>query len=84
MQTKKLTTTFKNANFILFGDKCQRHSMNIFCSQQTIFQVDSVKYLGILIDSKLTWTSHYQNLGKQIASGASVYLNSNLLLMCIC
>ena len=46
--------------------------MNIFCSQQTISQVDSVKYLGILIDSKLTWTPHLENLGKKDASGASV------------
>ena len=58
MQANKLTINFKKTNFILFGDKSQRHSMNIFCSQQTIFQVDSVKYLGILIDFKLTWASH--------------------------
>ena len=46
--------------------------MNIFCSQQTISQVDSVKYLGILSDSKLTWNSHLEHLGKKVASGASV------------
>ena len=46
--------------------------MNILCSQQTISQVDSVKYLGILIDSKLTWNSHLENLGKKVATGASV------------
>jgi len=46
--------------------------MNIFCSQQTITQVHSVKYLGILIDSKLTWTSHLENLGKKVGSAASV------------
>ena len=46
--------------------------MNIFCSQQTISQVDSVKYLGILIDSKQTWNNHCENLGKKAASGASV------------
>jgi len=46
--------------------------MNIFCSQQTISQVDSVKYLGILFYSKLTWTSHLEHLGKKVASGASV------------
>jgi len=46
--------------------------MNMFCSQQTISQVDSVKYLRILMDSKLTWTSHLENLGKKVASGANV------------
>ena len=46
--------------------------MNIFCSQQTITQVDSVKYLGILSDSSLKWTSHLENLGKKVAGGASV------------
>ena len=63
MQTNKLTINFEKTNFILFGDKNQKHNMNIFCSQQTISQVDSVKYLGILIDSKLTWISHLENLG---------------------
>jgi len=60
MQANKLTINFEKTNFILFGDKSQRHSMNIFCSQQTIYQVDSVKHLGILIDSKLKWTSHFR------------------------
>jgi len=68
MQANKLTINFKKTNFILFGDKSQKHSMNIFCSQQIISQVDSVKYLGILIDSKLKWTSHLENLGKKVAS----------------
>jgi len=72
MQGNKSTINFKKTNFILFGDKSQRHSMNMFCSQQTISQVDSVKYLRILMDSKLTWTSHLENLGKKVASGANV------------
>ena len=72
MQTNKLTINFEKTNFILFGDESQRHSMNIFCSQETISQVDSVKYLGILIDYKLTWNSHLEHLGKKVASGVSV------------
>ena len=57
--------------------------MNIFCSQQIISQVYSVKNLGILIDSKPTWTFHLENLGKKVTSGASVLFKLNLLLMCI-
>ena len=72
MQANKLTINFKKTKFILFGDKSQRHSMIIFCSQQTTSQVDSVKYLGIFIDSKLTWNPHLEHLGKKVASGASV------------
>ena len=72
MQASKLTINFKKNNFIIFGDKFQRPSMNIFCSQLIISQADSVKYLGIFIDSELTWTSHLANLGKKGASGASV------------
>jgi len=51
---------------------------------QYISQVDSAQYLGILTDSKQTWTSQWENLGKKVADGASVLLNSNRLLMCIC
>jgi len=58
--------------------------MNIFCSQQTITQVDSVKYLGILIDSKLTWTSQLENIGKKTFVEPAFYLNSKLLPPCIC
>jgi len=72
MQANKLTINFKKTYFILFGDKSQRHRMNIFCSQQTISQVDSVKYVGILNDSKLMWTSHIENLDKNVVGGTSV------------
>jgi len=58
MQANKLTISFKKINFIHFGDKCQYECA--FCSYQTISQVDSVYNLGILIDSKLTWTSHLE------------------------
>jgi len=71
MQTNKSTINFRKTYFILFGDKCQRHSMNITFSKQTISQLDSVKYLRILIDSKLMWTTHFEILGTKIASGAS-------------
>jgi len=84
MQANKLTINYEKTNFILFGDKSQKHSMDIFCSQQTISQVDSVKYLGILIDSELKWTSHLENLGKRSLVEPAFYLNSNHLLMCIC
>jgi len=50
MQANKFTINFEKTNFILFGDKYQKHSMNIFCSQKTISQLDLGKYLGILFD----------------------------------
>ena len=41
--------------------------------EYTLFSANYlVKYLGIFVDSKLTWTSHLENLGKKVASGDSI------------
>ncbi len=43
---------------------------------QELKQVDSAKYLGIDIDSKLTWNSHIDPLTKK-ANGTKAFLQRN-------
>ena len=59
--------------------------MNIFIKDKKIEQVDNIRYLGVVIDSKLNWNLHVQNLAKLLAKKLfalrkmSPFLDLNLL-----
>ena len=41
-----------------------------------ISQVNSAKYLGILVDSKLTWKPHITELSKKLAGTAGIFFKT--------
>jgi len=41
--------------------------MNISINNHIISKVDNLKYLGVLLDNKLTWNSHIAQVKKQIS-----------------
>ena len=45
------------------------HSFKIFINSQLLEQTNEVKYLGVVLDHKLTWKSHIQYLKGKLASG---------------
>jgi len=54
--------------------------MNISINNHIISKVDNLKYLGVVLDNKLTWNSHIAQVKKQIsqACGASTRLRHYL------
>ena len=69
----KLTLNKSKTEFMLIGS-WQRlgslgHSPSLKIDGAPISQVPSTKSLGILIDEKLSWNVHIENLSKKIASG---------------
>lgn len=52
--------------FCLRGKK--EHNLNIYCNNELVPQVDEVKYLGLIIDSGLTWNPHTDSLCDRLSS----------------
>ena len=48
---------------------------------KAIAEEEYVKYLGILVDSKLTWKWHIDNLAKKVSRAIGVCLGSDTLLI---
>ncbi|KAI5631722.1 hypothetical protein NE865_15549 [Phthorimaea operculella] len=56
-------------NIVHFGlRKKVSHDLNIYCNGLGVPQVDEVKYLGIVIDSALTWSPHIDALCNRLSS----------------
>jgi hypothetical protein len=54
----KLSLNVSKTNFILFAGKKCINDINININNENIERVYSTKFLGVLIDSKLTWKEH--------------------------
>lgn len=67
----KLTLNLRKTKFVNFGTakKTNATRRNISYQMSTIERVDCIKYLGLHIDSRLSWTNHIDHVGARI-SGA--------------
>jgi hypothetical protein len=66
----KLSLNIKKTNYIVFKNKYSNKpniNLNIKIDDTAIQQVDTTKFLGLLIDSNLSWHSHTQHISKIIS-----------------
>ena len=65
----RLSLNIKKTNFVLFHpyNKQVQRNITLKINKKAISEKDSVKYLGIMIDSGLTWKTHIETLTKKIS-----------------
>ena len=75
-KANKLSLNLKKTNFITFGGKEYRNSNHNVCDIQIdtvkIEQVFSVKFLGVVIDERLSWRDHISSLSKIISKNIGI------------
>ena len=89
MKTNRLALSIHKTNFILFhSNKLKPYkSINLKIDNKNIQQVNSVKYLGVLFDSNLTWKPHISELCKKISKTIGIlskiryFVTLNILIM---
>ena len=77
MQTNKLKINVSKTKFMLFSSN--HHYSNIKLTIGTSLELEQVKeykYLGLIIDSKLTWKSHVQYLRNKLSRNLGVLFKS--------
>ena len=87
LNVNKLFMNISKTQYMLFsGKKLENHSPNIVIEGIALSRVYSTKFLGIIIDDKLTWKDHITYVSKKISKGLGVIrkarkcLNSETLL----
>ena len=64
----RLALNVSKTNFVIFSASNKpRQPVTILINRQAIEQKDSVKYLGVLIDSKLTFKQHITAISKKVS-----------------
>ena len=69
LQVNKLTLNIKKTQVILFNAKNKKikEPLNeLKINDENIKQANSTEFLGIIIDSKLTWKQHIAHIKKQL------------------
>ena len=65
----RLSLNIDKTNFVFFRpyNKPLKKSITLLIQKKAIQEKNAVKYLGLLIDSGLTWKAHLENLSKKIS-----------------
>ncbi len=74
-QSNKLSLNFKKSNFIVFSSKNKKYCTSTSClsiGDNTISQVSSTHFLGVLIDQTLSWKTHIQSVCNKISKSVGI------------
>ena len=80
----KLSLNVAKSNFIVFGQK-NNLSLSVLLNNNIISQKESVKYLGIFLDSKLNWNFHISHVKNRLSSAIAIiyklrnFVNINIM-----
>ena len=88
LNVNRLALNIGKTNFVIFHtfNKPNKETITIKINKKAIAEKKYVKYLGVLIDSSLTWKYHIDNLSKKISRSIGVmykireFVNKNILM----
>ena len=74
LQANKLTLNVDKSNLVLFIKGNQKNSTKIIVKidKEQIKEKEYIKYLGLLIDNKLSWQHHVKYLNLKVAKGIGI------------
>ena len=73
VQSNKLSLNIDKTNYMLFSLKCAcKPSKIIVIDGQSIMEVNETKFLGVIIDNRLKWSSHLGHISNKISKGIGI------------
>jgi Reverse transcriptase (RNA-dependent DNA polymerase) len=82
-KANKLTLNVKKTSYMLFGNSKKLISDNDFCiaiDGVPILRVNEVKFLGVMLDDKLSWKSHINLIASKLARSIGVIYRARSVL----
>ena len=81
LQVNKLSINIDKTKYIIFSLRKKVNTVShIYINNNIIERVYSTKFLGIIIDSKLSWIDHVQHIKTKIAKGLGILCKSRKIL----
>ena len=69
----KLSLNIKKTNFMIFGSKrILNKNFKLIINREALVEITSFKFLGIFIDSKLTWKNHINFISNKLARNIGI------------
>ena len=72
LQTNKLSINITKCHFMIFSTTDSVHTSNVKIAQTDIDEVFHTKFLGVIIDNKLTWKNHINYIKSKISKGLGI------------
>ena len=69
MRKNKLSINFSKPEYMLISRKKEKSQFKIFKNDNEISKNDHTKYLGVLLDNKLTWHYHIEKVRTKVIKG---------------
>ena len=64
----KLSLNYYKSSYMIIGNRLgARNSFNLLINSNIIPRSNTVKYLGVILDNKLTWQPHIDNISKKLS-----------------
>ena len=76
----KLSLNVNKTNFILFSGKKEVNHVSIKINNENIERVYSTKFLGVIIDNKLSWKDHINKVKAKLSKCISILYKCNSLI----
>ena len=68
LNANRLALNISKTNFVIFAAKNKAlQNVTLLINKKAIQQTDHIKYLGVVIDSQLTFTQHISNIVKKVS-----------------
>ena len=89
LNTNKLSLNIDKSNYMIFTQRNISQCNDVFINGQKLERVFSTKFLGVVIDHKLTWKKHIQFVKSKISKsigilyrGRKCFQSNTLLTLC--
>jgi hypothetical protein len=82
LRANKLSLNLGKTQFILFKNKNKRGSMtkHVLIDNHGLLQVRSTRFLGVIINERLSWSEHVSYINRKIAKGIGIICKSRKVL----
>ena len=92
LQANKLSLNGQKTYYMIFHRariKLMNHSSNVVIGGSILTEIDEIKYLGVIIDTKITWIPHITYVKNKVSKGIGIMFKAKkssketLSLICI-